>query len=631
MSGAMKLAMTFTAIDAASSILLGIEKKILRLGDDAKHVQKAYREMVSEFRTGLKAFAATKYILETAYTKGVKPAADLQEAMTNVKMNIASSAASAEELNNWLKQVEATSIKVAKNQPFKAEEIASTANELLKAGIKIQDVVGEKGAAFAAGGLSALSGMDPAATALQMGKVSEQYNIKGGEQFKEFADWMTKVDDATSTKIPELFYGLKRAGTEMQALHISVKDSITALGVLSPLADEAGTALGRMVERMAGTTPQSRKEMKKLGLKFFKNGKFIGLGPALDQIQDKFSKMEDQEEMIRSIHKIFQEEGGRAVEAFINLYRNTGKRFSDMTNEYGQGLDIESKLKIRKESFNASKKDLSTTIDTTKGILFKPVLEPLSNISNSINETIGGIQDSAQNNTAIPKVVAGGTAALAFSAMALATYKMLKGLKAARTVFRGLFGGAASTALGVAEGKVLEKVAGVTPVFVTNWPSGGAGGTLPSAPTEKPTILDKWGKPIATGIGDTPSELKEVGEKAKWFAPLAGATVPTAIAAAIASFGMYLSHLGYQMAPAEAGAGPTWGDIDGTSWVDQHDVQIAQAIEKVKPEVNVRMNVFVDQFGRVVTETSDLNLKADVSVQLNRGEFFEAAQPAPSK
>lgn len=38
------------------------------------------------------------------------------------------------------------------------------------------------------------------------------------------------------------------------------------------------------------------------------------------------------------------------------------------------------------------------------------------------------------------------------------------------------FGDTASTAIGVAQGKALEHAAGVTPVFVTNWQSGGAGG-----------------------------------------------------------------------------------------------------------------------------------------------------------
>ncbi|MDM4768670.1 phage tail tape measure protein [Solimonas sp. SE-A11] len=37
-------------------------------------------------------------------------------------------------------------------------------------------------------------------------------------------------------------------------------------------------------------------------------------------------------------------------------------------------------------------------------------------------------------------------------------------------------GGAATTAAGVAQGKVLQEMAGVTPVFVTNWPVGGSGG-----------------------------------------------------------------------------------------------------------------------------------------------------------
>jgi TP901 family phage tail tape measure protein len=39
-----------------------------------------------------------------------------------------------------------------------------------------------------------------------------------------------------------------------------------------------------------------------------------------------------------------------------------------------------------------------------------------------------------------------------------------------------VLGGTATTAAGVAQGKVLQEMAGVTPVFVTNWPVGGTGG-----------------------------------------------------------------------------------------------------------------------------------------------------------
>lgn len=39
-----------------------------------------------------------------------------------------------------------------------------------------------------------------------------------------------------------------------------------------------------------------------------------------------------------------------------------------------------------------------------------------------------------------------------------------------------VLGGTATTAAGVAQGKVLQEMAGVTPVFVTNWPVGGSGG-----------------------------------------------------------------------------------------------------------------------------------------------------------
>lgn len=678
MSGTMKLAMEFTAIDAASSIVHRLEKNILRLGDDAKKVRRDFEDMVSHTVAGLKSLAVTRVIYEN-----IKPAvgyaADLQEAMVAVKMNIASSAENAGDLQRQLEAVKTTAISVAANQPFTATQVAGIENELVKAGLKLPDVTGAHGAAWATGGLSALSKMDPGAASESMGKVSEMFKIRGQDQFKEFADWMSKVDDAASTKIPELFYGLKMAGSGMASLNVSAKETVTALGILSPLGDLSGTALGRFTERLAGVTPKAKEAMQELGFNFFDKGKFIGLSAAIDQVQDKFSKMEDEQERLIKLHKIFGEEGGKAANIFTNAWTQEHKRFRDFNEEFGKGLDIEQKLKIRKESLNAANKDLTTTVQTTAGLMFEPMLNPLKDVANALNEAAGKLQNLAQENKNVPKAVSGavgvGTAGLA----GFGIYKLLRGGLSLGNVLKGM----GSTAAGVAEGKALEKIAGVTPVFVTNWPGVGTIGTgsMPSLPSGSP----------AGAAGRTSEELrrqalerKELGgymREAVFGSALAAKIAPVAIALSstllplavgayfhnkneenlqskpleyllkekdrlenvtsdygegypmgdLASIRNELNLRGYSEAidnrkpPAAIDSWKPPATIEPQRWalqpVDQRFDEIARAVEKVKPEVNntIKLNIRVDQAGRVTTESSDMKTKTEINVK--HGDF----------
>ncbi len=147
-------------------------------------------------------------------------------------------------------------------------------------------------------------------------------------------------------------------------------------------------------------------------------------------------------------------------------------------------------------------KNLKTTVETTVGTLFKPMLDPLSQAANYVNQMVSGFREMSEKKPVIPKIVSGGVAGLGFIGTVFAVTKLLGGLKAGGRFFRGLLRGPASTAIGVAEGLAVHAATGVVPVFVTNWSESGFGGSsVPIGGKGGGTILDRWGNPIATGAG----------------------------------------------------------------------------------------------------------------------------------
>ncbi|HVT35062.1 MAG TPA: phage tail tape measure protein [Nevskiaceae bacterium] len=90
-------------------------------------------------------------------------------------------------------------------------------------------------------------------------------------------------------------------------------------------------------------------------------------------------------------------------------------------------------------------------------------------INSVLKDLIKWSQDTAKMG---PMATTASTLAVAAGAVGAGTLLAA----GARRLRGGLFASAAGTAVGIAEGKALQMAAGVTPVFVTNWPGGGSSG-----------------------------------------------------------------------------------------------------------------------------------------------------------
>lgn len=452
--------------------------------------------MTESLEKGLKGLAFSAYGL-SKLRPGVQAAADMQTALLKVESNIASGAKNAADLNAQLREVKRTAIEVGNASPFSAEQVLEIENSLLKAGLKLSDVVGQSGAAFAATALAALSGVAPEQVGDDLAKAGGMFNIKG-DQYGEAADWLTKIDDSAATSLPELMYGLNMSGASANALGISLKDTVTALGMLAPLGDRAGSSLDNFFKGTLGNSKDKRAVMKKYGLDFFENGRFIGMEKATDQLRAKMGRIKNEEERLTALIKLFGDEGGRAANQFVFAE----KSFGQLNDQAERALGLQAKMNIQQRGLNAQLEALKGTWKTTLASVFSPMLGTLTDAVAKANELAGALGKVADENPDLSAKVSGGAAAVVGAGALYSLWHLAKGGLSGGKVIKGMFGKGVDTAAGVVKGKALEAAAGVTPVYVVNMPDGGLGlPNLPSVP----------GMPKKSGGAGLASRLKLLG------------------------------------------------------------------------------------------------------------------------
>ncbi len=589
MSNVMNLAIQITAVDMLSSVVERVKGRVLSLGSGAGKVKHDFEEMTTGITRGLKSIAIASYALQKTLP-GIQTAANMQEAMLRVKSNLVSSAKDAAELDRSLKSVKASAVAISANAPFTAEQVVDIEGALLKAGVAMENVIGKKGAAWAAAALATVSGEAPELIGDSLARIGAMFNFKG-EQYGAFSDWLARVDDASSSNIPELVQGLRMAGTSAAALNISANDAVTALGALAPLGDRAGSSLSNFYIAVSA----KRKELIDRKIILFENGQFVGMEKAIDILKKKFGAIKDDQKRQNELMKIFGEEGGRAA----NLFIKSEMSFRELNAEAQKAADLSRKLSIWGEGFNAAMRKLGGTAKTTLASLFDPLLAPMRDLLDMLNSITGKLGEVAEKHKAVSGVISGGAMTVGVGAGLYGLYSLARGGMAGARVLKGIGGikgllkGFGGTAAGIAEGKAIEAATGVTPVFVTNWPGNLSGGSAVQ------TAADLAGKGGMLKKLLTPAAMLLGGKLA--LAGGAGYAVGT----------------GLNMMMGGLSGWATNGEYKGDGWLGDmlYDWRHKEEKTEVKPIINVQLNV--DQNGRMMAKTDNMNTQ----INLKRGKF----------
>ncbi len=640
MSDVMKLAIQITAVDMLSGIVSRMKQSILGLGEAGSKVQKDFDAMTNHITKGLKAIAVSSYALNKI-RPGVRVAGDLQEAMIDVKMNLMEAGKSAKALDAELSSVRSTAIEVSKVAPFSAQEVVEIQNTLLKAGLKMNDVIGQGGAAWAATALATITKVAPSTISEAMVMMAVPFNLKGG-QYGEIADFLQKVDTASVSTVPDLMEGMKYVSGQAAMIKVSWRDTLQALGVLAQgglKGSMGGTALNDFLSRLNMHSRETRRTMGQLNaylkgqgadpLEFWdKQGRLKTLPDIITNLRQAMSKLTDQQKGF-VLEKIFGDQGMRAANALIKKGEGS---WEDIGESIQKTVSLEEKMNERLKGFNANVKALAGTAKTTLATIFDPLLQPLSKVLSVLNDIVFKIGEFHEKNKEFAAIETGAVGAVAVGAGALGLYHLLKGGAAGARVLKGLGGikgilsNVGGTAAGVAQGKAVQAATGVTPVFVTNWPANLGGGAVDAAAAA-----------AGAGAGGILGSLKRVFTTRGLTIGAAGLGT-SALAAASAgaagyALGSGINWLVNKIPEAwSGGKAKTWGEwiYDKKHSQSERDRQRDELLrelytarqkhdkaseQKIANEIKIFLNV--DQNGRMTAKTEGMNNR----IELPRGDF----------
>lgn len=582
-------------IDLLSRGVDRIKGKMQVLASANKDVQRSFDSMQQSARG-----AAMMGVVTAAAARGLRPAVnaagDLQAEMLGTRAELDGAVKESRDLEMQLKRIKATAFTVQAWTPYDMGQIVALEKQLLKAGAKVDAVVGEKGAAAAAAALGVYEDLDPAETGKKLIGIATPFKLQAN-QFMDLADKISRAASASTVGASEIAETAKYAAPAMSELGQSVDEMLTLSAMLAQRGIEssmAGTGLRQFFNSAAKS-------------KAFRDaaGNLKPLAEITAILKRNLDGLGEAEKQAR-LTKLFDVRGAVVAQALLD---DGAASYEQIAAAMARSLSLQEKLEIKMRGFEAQLESLRGTSKSTIADLYQSALPPLTWVISKTNELIALIGQASQENEGLGKLVsgasfatlAGGAAATTMLAGAAVLYgrKVLSGLGG----WKGLLGSATSASAGIAAGKAVEKATGVTPVFVTNWPPGGLGAG-PGGAVETAAAV--------AGAGWLKKMAGKAGVLAK-AAPLLLGKTGLVGAAGTAGYGVGtgLNHGFGWLAGKMSG-----GKYDGGGWLGEMLYDLLHREERQPTQNNI--NIQIDRQGRAFVETDNSQRNR---VALMRGDF----------
>jgi cell wall-associated NlpC family hydrolase len=191
-----------------------------------------------------------------------------------------------------MKALSSTALQIGKDTQFGAAEAAAGIEELVKAGVSIEDVLG--GAAAAAADLAAASGTD-LATAAEIASGAMNNFGKTGADMANVANTITGAVNASAIDINDFKFSMAAVGAVANTVGVSMEDTATAIALLGQAGikgSDAGTSLKTMLLSLQPTTVKQSEEFARLGLTVTNTSRVMeelikrGVDPAVAALED---------------------------------------------------------------------------------------------------------------------------------------------------------------------------------------------------------------------------------------------------------------------------------------------------------------------------------------------------------
>jgi TP901 family phage tail tape measure protein len=226
---------------------------------DLGELQKGTKSTAFGMQDASSAMAKGGIAIAAALGAGVVAAASFEKRMSAVQ---AVSGATESELDALSQKA----LQLGKDTAFSAGESAQAMEELVKAGLTVDDVL--NGAADATVALAAAGEVDMPTAAAIASNAMNQFNLAAGDMVG-VADSIAGAANASAIDVNEFGQSLSQVGAVANLAGVSFEDTATAIALMGNAGikgSDAGTSLKTMLQNLIPTTTKQKELFKELGL-----------------------------------------------------------------------------------------------------------------------------------------------------------------------------------------------------------------------------------------------------------------------------------------------------------------------------------------------------------------------------
>lgn len=378
----------------ATEYNLGTAKGVIEIeykGDGARQAQedlKGTSTTAQKSNDNLKktsrGFGIAGLAIAGGFALAAKSAADFEQRMSAVA---AVSGASQQELDALRQK----SLQLGKDTAFSAAESAAAIEELVKAGLSVEDVL--NGAADATVNLAAAGEVDMVTAATIASNAMNQFNLSA-EDMVDVVDNIAGAANASAIDVGDFGMSLSQVGAVANLAGANFKDTATAIALMGNAGikgSDAGTSLKTMLMNLQPSTKKQIDLFKELGIitkdgsnRFYDaQGNLKSLADVSGVLQGSLRGMTKAQKQA-ALEVMF---GSDAIRAAAVLADNGSKGFDKMSKSMNKvsAADVAAK---RMDNLKGSLEEMMGSLETLGITVGTLVLPPLRKLVDKLTEAM---------------------------------------------------------------------------------------------------------------------------------------------------------------------------------------------------------------------------------------------------
>jgi TP901 family phage tail tape measure protein len=469
---------------------IGTARGVIEMEYNGRGVTQAQQDLQGLEKTGersgvsmdsaAKNMGKAGLVIAAGLGAGVMAAANFEQRLSAIQ---AVSGATGDEMAS----ISEKALQLGADTSFSAGEAAVAMEELVKAGLSVDEVL--NGAADAAVALAAAGEISLPEAATIASNAMNQFGL-AAKDLPGVADLIAGAANASSISVGDLGQSMKQVGAVANLAGLNFEDTATAIALMGNagiVGSDAGTSLKSMLQRLQPTTAKQMDLFKQLGIitadgtnKFYDaEGSLKSFDKVSQVLSNSLTGMTDKQKQA-TLQTLF---GADAIRAAAIMADNGAKGFNKMGDAMNKttAADVAA---TRLDNFKGSIEAMMGSLETLGITLGTILLPPLRQIVEAITSALNWFTNL---DSGVQKVIVGiaafAAAGLLVGAAVLKIIIFISRFQAALTILRGTMIATWAAALGPIA-LVIAAIAAVVAIIILLWNK---------SETFKAAVLAVWG------------------------------------------------------------------------------------------------------------------------------------------